>query len=202
MKIGPKYKIARRLGAPIFEKTQTEKFATREARNAKNRRRRRGNRSNYAIQLNEKQKARYSYGISENQFSRYVKDALEKKGDTKNALYERLEMRLDNVVYRSGLAKTSQMARQLVVHGHFTVNGKRLNVPSHKLKVGDEVAVRTGSKEKTAFQPVKDGKDTKSVPAWLAFDPKKMAVKVSKVPTYDKAEHVFDLTSVIEFYSR
>ncbi len=201
MKIGPKYKIARRLGAPIFEKTQTEKYAQREAKGFKKRGRRPRARSNFALQLLEKQKARYTYGISERQFSKYVKEAVSMKGTPIDSLYKRLESRLDNVVYRSGLAKTRQMARQLVTHGHITVNGRRLNVPSHEVKEGDEVAVREGSKNKPVFEILRESEKT-AVPKWIKFDAKKQQSKVGKVPVFDSSENVFDLTSVIEFYSR
>jgi len=201
MRIGPKYKIARRLGAPIFEKTQTEKFAAREAKSFKKRGRRPRARSNFALQLLEKQKARYTYGVSEKQFSKYVKEAVSQKGSPADHLYKRLESRLDNIVYRSGLAKTRQMARQLVSHGHITVNGRKLNVPSHEVKEGDEVSVREGSKNKPVFEILKES-EKGGVPSWIKFDAKKQQGKVGKVPAFDASENVFNLTSVIEFYSR
>ena len=112
MKIGPKFKIAKRLGAPIFEKTQTQKFALSEARGGKTRQRRPGAMSDYKRQLIEKQKMRFSYGISEKQLRKYVDEAVSKSHQPIGLLMTRLESRLDNVAYRLGLAKTRQMARQ------------------------------------------------------------------------------------------
>jgi len=203
MKIGPKYKIARRLGVPVFEKTQTEKFVVRETRRAKNARRskRRGSRSNFALQLLEKQKVRYTYGISEKQFSNYVKDALEKKGNPADSLYRSLESRLDNILYRAGFAKTRRMARQMASHGHATVNGVRTTIPSYTLREGDIVAIREGSKGKTVFENLEE-RQIATIPKWLTVDQKKMTATLGTLPSFDVTENVFSLVSVIEFYSR
>ena len=114
MIIGPKYKIAKRLGAPIFEKTQTQKFALSEARAGRNKSKRAGMSSDYKRQLIEKQKMRFSYGISEKQLSRYVKEAFAQGHQPITQLIARLESRLDNVVYRLGFAQTRRLARQMV----------------------------------------------------------------------------------------
>ena len=203
MKIGPKYKIARRLGVPIFEKTQTEKFVLRETRRAKNMRRgkRPRSRSNFALQLLEKQKVRYTYGISERQFSNYVKSALEKKGNPADLLYNALESRLDNVLYRAGFAKTRRMARQMASHGHAVVNGVRTNIPSYALNEGDVVEIRDGSKGKTIFENVAE-RENANIPKWLTVDQKKMSIKIGSIPGFDSTENIFSLVSVIEFYSR
>src|SRR5581483_8756571 len=130
MLIGPKYKICKRLGSSVFEKCQTQKFQLAADRAPRKTKGRRGG-SDYGAQLIEKQKARFTYGLSEAQFSRYVHEAMEIKGkDSAAGLLARLEARLDNVVYRAGFVKTRRAARQLVSHGHVTVGGKRLNVPS------------------------------------------------------------------------
>ena len=203
MKIGPKYKIARRLGAGIFEKTSGDKFALREERRSRNRRRRRKSQTNYAVQLLEKQKARYTYGVSEKQFRRYVLESMNtKQGEPATNLYLRLEMRLDNVVYRMGLAPTRRMARQMVSHGHIVLNGRKNTVPSTLVRIGDTVAARDGSKEKGVFTHLLDEKTTRNAPAWLNVDVKKKEGSLKKAPTYDKTAENFDLTSVIEFYSR
>jgi small subunit ribosomal protein S4 len=139
MKIGPKYKICKRLGGGIFEKCQTQKFQIAEARARKRGSRRRGM-SDYGKQLLEKQKVRFSYGITEKQLRKYVSSSTLAQ-DAVSAIYSSLEMRLDNVVYRAGLASTRRMARQLVAHGHITVNGRKLKVPSYATKVDDEIAV-------------------------------------------------------------
>jgi len=202
MKIGPKFKIAKRLGAPIFEKTQTQKFELAQQRGGRQRGRRPGQMSDYKRQLLEKQKMRYSYGVSEKQLRRYVDEAVEKSNQPVSLLMERLESRLDNVVYRLGLAKTRQMARQMTSHGHFCVNGKKLTVPSHRVSVGDTVSIREGSRQSTMFQTIKDNYEPAGVPTWLSFDLKKMEGTMKAVPVFNPAEALFDPEQVLEYYSR
>ena len=140
MKIGPKFKIAKRLGAPIFEKTQSPKFELSLARSSARRtNRRHGQASDYKRQLIEKQKMRFTYGLTEKQLRRYIDEAMEKSSQPVTVLMERLESRLDNVVYRLGLAKTRRLARQIVSHGHICINGKKMTIPSHKVRVGDVI---------------------------------------------------------------
>ena len=202
MKIGPKFKIAKRLGAPIFAKTQTQKFELSQARGGRIRKGRPGQMSDYKRQLLEKQKMRYTYGISEKQLRRYVDEAVEKSHQPIALLMQRLESRLDNVVFRLGLARTRQMARQMVSHGHITVNGRRLTVPSHKVREGDVIAVRDGSKESVMFTTLSDTHESTGVPSWLSFDIKKLTGEVKQSPVYDPAEALFDPAQVLEYYSR
>jgi len=201
MKIGPKFKIAKRLGAPIFEKTQTAKFEQSQQRGGRPMGRR-PQMSDYKRQLIEKQKMRFTYGISEKQLRRYVDEAVDKSNQPVPHLMDRLESRLDNVVYRMGLAKTRQMARQMVSHGHFVVNGKKMTVPSHKVKVNDIITVREGSKSATLFQTVKDNYEAAGVPSWVTFDIKKMAGEMKAAPVYEPAQTLFDPEQVMEYYSR
>lgn len=201
MKIGPKYKIAKRLGAPIFEKTQTQKFAVSASRVSTKRKGRPGNASDFKLQLIEKQKMRFSYGITEKQLRKYVDEAVLKSTEPIAYLMTRLESRLDNVAYRLGLAKTRRMARQMASHGHLTVNGRKFTIPSHQLKVGDKVSVREGSKNSGLINNGEE-KTTAGVPAWLTFDPKKLEGSLSAAPTYTPAETLFDPEQVLEFYSR
>ena len=202
MKTGPKYKIAKRLGAPIFEKTQTQKFAVSEARSARSKKRF-SKPSDYKRQLLEKQKMRLSYGLSEHQFRRYVNEAIEKAEKPTVALFERLERRLDNVLYRLGFAKTRRLSRQIVTHGHVTVNGRKLNVPSHKVEIGDVIAIRDGSKQKALFASISNEFETTNVPPnWLTVDIKNLCGTVQAVPTFSAAESYFDPEQVIEYYSR
>ena len=204
MKIGPKYKIAKRLGAAIFEKTQTAKFELSAARGGMKRTGKRpAQASDYKKQLIEKQKMRFSYGITEKQLRRYVDESIAKKGHQPVALLiDRLETRLDNVVYRLGLAKTRQFARQMVSHGHIDVNGKRLNVPSHKVRAGDVIAVRARSRAGVMFAELAEKHEAVSVPSWLTFDAKKLEGTVKGAPTYNPTETLFDPEQVMEFYSR
>jgi small subunit ribosomal protein S4 len=203
MKIGPKYKIAKRLGAPIFEKTQTQKFELSSQRSGKRTTKRPGQASDYKRQLIEKQKIRFSYGITEKQLRRYVDESIAKKGHQPIAiLMDRLETRLDNVVYRLGLAKTRQFARQMVSHGHIIVNGKRLNVPSHKVRLGDVITVREGSRASVMYAEIAEKHEALTVPTWLAFDAKKLEGTIKGAPQYNPAETMFDPEQVMEFYSR
>lgn len=200
MKIGPKYKIARRLGPAVFEKTQSPKFSLRMARKVPKRGRQP---SDFGKQLLEKQKVRFSYGISERQFENYVLSALETKGvNPLESLFSALELRLDNAVYRLGLAATRRMARQLVSHGHVTVNGKKIRVPSHRLAKGDLVAVRDGSKGSRAFEGHEAAMAEKTVPAWLSGNPKRLEGTVTDTPRTTGSDTAGDLTAVLSFYSR
>ncbi|MBC7564719.1 30S ribosomal protein S4 [Candidatus Saccharibacteria bacterium] len=202
MIIGPKYKIAKRLGAPIFEKTQSPKFAISQARQGRTRKRG-GMASDYKKQLIEKQKMRFTYGITEKQLSRYVQEATTTSDHQPIVhLIQRLESRLDNVVYRLGLAKTRRYARQMVSHGHIYVNGRRLNVPSYKVAANDMVTVREGSKGTGMFTAFADTHETLSVPSWLIFDVKTMTGKVTGTLTYQATDYMFDPEQVLEYYSR
>lgn len=201
MKIGPKFKIAKRLGAPIFEKTQTQKFALSQARGGKVVRRG-GQMSDYKRQLIEKQKMRFTYIITEKQLRRYVDEAIASGHQPIAHLMERLESRLDNTVYRLGLAKTRQQARQIVSHGHIIVNGKRLNIPSHKIRKGDSIAVREGSKATGLFTLLGEEHEGAAVPSWLSFDMKKLTASIVGVPVYNPTETLFDPELVMEYYSR
>ncbi len=201
MKIGPKYKIARRLGSPVFDKTQTQKFSASEARRAKVKGKKKKQLSEFGQQLIEKQKIRYTYGVSEKQFSNYVKEAISTKGATASLLLQHLlEIRLDNVVYRFGLAPSRQASRQMVSHGHFTVNGKRVTVPSYRLKAGDVIAVREGSKKSAMFADLNTKLDKYMYPAWLSFDPSAMSGVLKSNPTSEGS--LLDFGRVLEFYSR
>jgi len=201
MIIGAKYKIARRLGAPIFEKTQTQKFAQSEARRGRPKRRPK-QKSEYGIQQNEKQKARFTYQVSERQFSNYVKEAMAEKGKASAVLFEKLELRLDNVVYRMGISNSRGHARQIVTHGHMMVNGRRTDVPSYRLKIGDKVSIREASLKKPLFAEL-DAKLTEgNVPAWIKFDMKTKVAEIQGMPKVENQELMFNLGSVIEFYSR
>ncbi len=201
MKIGPKFKIAKRLGAPIFEKTQTQKFAVSQAR-AGRKLKHGGMMSDYKRQLLEKQKMRLSYGLTEKQLRRYVDEALEKSSQPTSLLMERLETRLDNTVYRIGLAKTRRMARQMVSHGHITVNSTKSTIPSQKVRVGDIISVREGSKSAGLFTNFGEKAEVSNLPSWLTFDQKKMTASVTGMPQYNAAEYLFDPEQVFEFYSR
>ena len=198
----PKYKIARRLGPGIFEKTQTQKFALREGRRKESRERPRP-KSDFGLQMLEKQKARYSYGIGERQFAKYVAEALAKKTTkTDELLFERLETRLDNVAYRLHLAPTRQAARQMVSHGHIMINDVRITIPSYNVKVGDKVKIREASAKKILFADLVEKLKDSMPPSWLKFDAEKLVGDVQGKPKLVKSELVFDIAAILEFYRR
>jgi small subunit ribosomal protein S4 len=201
MIIGPKYKIARRLGAGVFEKTEGQKFALSLARRQKQQGGR-GPKSDYGIQMLEKQKARFSYALTEKQFSNYVKKSLQKKGNNSDLLYGLLESRLDNAVLRSGFVATRLAARQMVSHGHLMVNGTRVTIPSYQIKSGDVITIREGSKKKTLFSGIDERLKNHKAPSWLAVDPEKQSVKVQGAPKLVASELLFNIGQVLEFYSR
>jgi len=204
MKTGPRYKIAKRLGVSVFEKAQTAKFAMSAERTAKNKKRGgRGRQSEYGKQMLEKQKVRVTYGLTEKQFRSYVNKALATR-DAKPVehLHELLETRLDNVVWRLGLASTRRGARQMVAHGHVCVNGKKIRVPSHILKVGEVISIREGSKDHGVLTGFGDRFLERPLPSWLTWDPKKMQGSVAVRPTAASADPAGDLTTVLSFYTR
>lgn len=201
MKIGPKYKIARRLGAPVFEKTQSQKYALSEERKTKSKRPRQ--KTDYGLQLLEKQKARMFYGVTEKQFKNYVKKALAQKGSSPSVdLLGRLESRLDNVIWRAGLAPTHGAARQMVSHGHICVNGKKTRVPSFHVNEGDTISVRDGSKNSRMLADFMEKGPEKEVPAWLSFDSGTKEVGVKGKAVGIENQLYFDLGRVIGFYQR
>lgn len=193
----PKFKIARRLGPGVFDKTQTPKFNMVKGIGTK----RPKALSEYGIQFLEKQKVRFSYGITERQLSNYVREASKLKGaGTVEKFFEELETRLDNVIYRMGLASSRRGARQMASHGHFVINGKRTTVPSYRIKVGDTITVREGSKGKKIFSNLIDKMKDYTAPAWLSFNIDKMEGKILAKPK--NAETFIDFNAVLEFYSR
>lgn len=214
MLIGPKFKIARRLNSRVFPKTQTAKFNMSTMATGGKPDARRPKLSEYGQQLLEKQKARYTYLLKERTFSSYVKKVREnrKAGDNPIALlYVQLESRLDNVVYRLGLAPSRAAARQMVSHGHIVVNGRRLNIPSHQVKVGDKVAVRPESRNSGVGKGVRttlpEGEGEKSgqarkVPSWLSYDEVAGEGKVLGMPILGENEGEINFGAILEFYSR
>ncbi len=203
MKTGPRYKIAKRLGASVFEKAQTQKFALSADRSAKNKRRGRGRQSEYGKQMLEKQKVRITYGLPEKQFRNYVNKALAAhSAQPADRLHELLELRLDNVVWRLGLASTRRGARQMVAHGHVVVNGKKSRVPSQALAVGDTIAVREGSKAHGVLVGFNERFLERPLPSWLSWNPKAMEGSVKERPTAASADPAGDLVSVLSFYTR
>lgn len=203
MKTGPRYKLAKRLGSSVFEKAQTQKFAISADRSARNKRRGRGRQSEYGKQMLEKQKVRITYGLPERQFRAYIAKALAATGAKPiDRLHETLELRLDNVAWRLGLAPTRRAARQMAAHGHLTVNGRKVRIPSYALSVGDVVGVREGSRGHGTLIGLAERSAESRTPAWLSFDAKAMEGKVTGRPTTESADPAGDLSAVLSFYTR
>lgn len=158
--------------------------------------------SEYGMQLNEKQKVKFIYGVLEKQFHAYYEKAERKQGITGEILLQELERRLDNVVFRMGFANTRREARQLVNHAHFTVNGKRVNIPSYQVKPGDVVAVSEKSRSTTKFKSLLEENGKKACPKWIekandSFEGKIVAMPARDAIDYDVAEHL-----IVELYSK
>ena len=203
MKTPPRYKTAKRLGATVFEKAQTQKFAVSAERSAKNKRRGRGRQSEYGKQMLEKQKVRMTYGLTERQFRNYVRKALDvHSSKPSERLHELLEMRLDNIVWRLGLATTRRGARQMVAHGHVVVNGKKSRVPSQAIFVGDKISIREGSKEHGVLVGFEERSENRPTPSWLSWNAKAMEGSLVTEPTAASADVAGDLVSVLSFYTR
>lgn len=155
--------------------------------------------SQYGKQLREKQKVKRMYGIYEKQFRRYVDEALKSKENTVNVLFSQLEARLDNVVYRLGFTNTRMQARQLVSHKHVLVDGKRVNIPSYQVRVGDSIGLSTKAIEIPSVKKNLEKKDVK-IPSWLVR--KAVVGKINKLPTMDDVVEPVSAQDIIEFYSR
>jgi len=164
--------------------------------------RRRIQEKEYLTQLQEKQKARFTYGVMEKQFLRYYKEAANRPGQTGHNLLTILESRLDNVVYRAGLARTRRQARQLVTHGHLEVNGKRTNVPSQRVEQYDIITIRKQSVEAFPFQLARETFGERPVPAWLHVVPGSLKVLVHQLPTREQIDTPLTEHLIVELYSK
>jgi small subunit ribosomal protein S4 len=158
--------------------------------------------SEYLLQLREKQKARYTYGILEKQFAKYYKEASRRPGKTGDNLLQLLECRLDNVVYRAGFARTRRHARQLVTHGHFLVNGQKVNIPSFQVSQYDVVDVREKSLEMTPFIVARETFGERIVPGWMDVVPSRMRILIHQLPVRAQIEIPVQEQLIVEFYSK
>lgn len=208
-----KCKICRRAGEKLFlkgERCFTPKCAFERKPYSPGKRdserKHRSTVTEFGTQLREKQKVRNVYRISEKQFANYVKRASESKGNPSEKLFEELESRLDSTVYRLGFAKSRSESRQIVAHGHIVVNGRRVTVPSYEVRIGDKLTVRAGSIGNGFFGNVAEKVAKAAVPSWLNFttkpEGKNIEAEVRGKPILDKQSSEYNLTSVIEFYSR
>ncbi len=156
----------------------------------------------YGMQLREKQKTRRYYGVLEKQFVNYYEEADRREGITGENLICLLERRLDNVVYRMGMAESRPEARQLVTHGHFTLNGKKVNIPSLIIKAGDVIAVKESSRSSEKFKSLAEGLDSRIFPKWLAVDKNALSAKVTVLPERSDVDFPLDEQLIVELYSK
>lgn len=165
---------------------------------------RQGKPSLYLTQLREKQKVRRTYGLLEKQFARLMKEATRKEGLAGENLLQLLERRLDNAVYRAGFATSRRAARQLVSHGHFMLNGRRVDIPSIRLKAGDEISVRPKSTKSGYFTQIDDvvKNSTQGALSWMKSDPKKLSISITGNPKREEAEADINEQLIVEYYSR
>jgi small subunit ribosomal protein S4 len=197
---GPRTKIARKFGDPIFGPDKVlEKKAYPPGMHGANKRRRK--QSEYGVQLKEKQKAKYTYGVLEKQFANLFEKAQRSKGVTGEVLLQLLESRLDNVVFRLGISPTRSGARQLVSHRHITVNGDVVNVPSYTLRPGDMVGVREKSKSLEAISESLSG-SVRSSSAWLEWDSSQMIGKFMNRPEREEIPENIREQLIVELYSK
>ena len=200
---GPRARVSRRLGVNIFGTSGEVRALDRRPYppGEHGRSRRRGQPSEYLAQLQEKQKARFSYGLSERQFRNLYEEANRRKGVTGELMLQMLERRLDNVVYRAGLAATRPQARQFVSHGHFDVNGKRVDIPSYRVRVGDTISLRTKSRDMVTVQWNKDVLD-RQAPGWLEVGEDGYAVTVRAYPEREQIDVPVREQLIVELYSK
>ena len=195
---GPAYKISRRLGFSTLE--NGKELARRPCAPGQHGTDRRKKSSEYGIQLQEKQKVRYMYGLTEKQFRKTFEHASKMKGIAGENLLVLLESRLDNLVYRLGMARTRRSARQIVNHGHILVNGKKVDIPSYRVKVGDTISVKENSLNHPAILDALEQKV--QVPAYLEFDAKKLTGKYVRIPERSELNSEINESLIVEFYNR
>ncbi len=199
--IGPKQKISRRFGVPIFGTSRSlEKRNYPPGQHGLRAGRRK--KSEYAVALAEKQKLRYQYGVLEKQFRRYFAEASRRRGVTGEILLQLLEQRLDNVIYRLGLGNTRSAARQFVGHGHVLVNGKRCDIPSYSCRPGDTITVKEAAKSQQLGLRALDLTQAAVTPDWLVMDRDKMIGKVMREPTREEIDPLVNEQLIVELYSR
>jgi len=200
---GPKARVSRRLGTNIWG-TKGETIALDKRPyppGDHGRTRRRGNVSEYLLQLQEKQKARFAYGLTERQFRNIFKEASRRQGVTGENMLQYLELRLDNLLYRAGWAATRPQARQLVNHGHINVNGRRVNIPSYRLRKGDEISIRDKTRQSVTIQWNLDVLD-RQAPAWIDMIEDGFGASVREVPVRDQIDVPLREQLIVELYSK
>ena len=158
--------------------------------------------SPYGLQLREKQKARFLYGILEKQFRNYYDKASKDIGSTGDSLLILLEKRFDNVMYRTGMFNTRRQARQAVIHGHFLINDKKVNIPSYEIKEGDKISWKEKSKKSSLFEIATSNTKNNDTAKWLSLDKNELSVQINNLPSASDAELEIDTRQIVEYYSR
>lgn len=207
---GPVCKLCRREGEKLFlkgvrclsPKCAFERRSYPPGQHGRENQFRKGRASDYLMQLREKQKARRIYGIMEEQFGRYFEKASRSKGLTGANLLILLERRLDNTIYRLGMAASRSQARQIVQHGHILLNGRKTNIPSALVSAGDVIAVRSQSTRRTYFKDLRQELDERRVPGWLSVDVSNLGAKILNLPTRDDIDVSLNEQLIVEYYSR
>lgn len=195
--IKPKWKQYRRLGLNIPGKVMKRPYPPGQHGN-----KRRQRLTEYGLQLQEKQKAKLLYGIMEKQFANYYGAASRKSGNTGEILMSTLEQRIDNAVYRAGFCSTRSQARQMVNHGHFTVNGRTSSIPSRQIKPGDVIAIKARSAQSNYFKELPNQIKMHEAPAWMQVDKDNFKITILAVPTLIDAEQDIQVNLIVEYYSR
>ncbi|RMH01083.1 MAG: 30S ribosomal protein S4 [Chloroflexi bacterium] len=207
---GPVCKLCRREGEKLFlkgsrcmtPKCSFERRSYPPGQHGREQQFRRGRASDYLLQLREKQKARRIYGVMERQFSRYFARAEKRSGLTGTNLLVLLERRLDNVIYRLGLASSRAQARQIVRHGHIVLNGRKTNIPSALVSPGDVITIRPESMRRTYFKDLRQNIDDRQVPRWLSLDTNNLVGKVLNLPVREDIDVSLNEQLIVEYYSR
>ena len=207
---GPVCRLCRREGEKLFlkgsrcmtPKCSFERRSYPPGQHGRETQFRRGRASDYLLQLREKQKARRIYGIMERQFRNYFRRSTQQVGLTGTNLLVHLECRMDNVVYRLGLASSRAQARQLVQHGHFMVNGRKINVPSALVSEGDQISIRPESLQRLYFKEMRQDYDDRQIPRWLTADTKNLVGNVLHLPAREDIDVPLNEQLIVEYYSR
>jgi len=200
--LGPIGKMSRREGVALDDNPKNAVRRRPYAPGAHGNTKRHNRMSGYGIQLREKQKAKRLYGVMERQFRNYFEKAASKQGNTGEQLTSFLEMRLDNVVYRLGFAKSRRMSRQMVNHGFFEVNGAKVDIPSYQVSPGEVITIRSNKQTKPIFVALDENLKKHTTTSWLHIDPATRTGKVTSVPEGEDLKQIFDPTLIVEFYSR
>lgn len=203
---GAKAKIARREGSNIFGLQKITRILTKRnyppGIHGPAQVKMRKKVTEYGTQLRAKQSVKRTYGIRERQFVNYFKKAANQQGNTEYNLKKLIELRLDNIVYRMGFTASRAQARQLIVHGHFQVNGTKVSIPSFSVSVGDEITIRDKSKDSPVYTAMKEEDKASDRPVYVAVNSKKLTGKLVSIPTDEDLKGLFDGKLIIEFYSR